>query len=98
MSEPETRKGKPMSERAKELPQRTLADVLKEQIAIMREIKAPADVIEIAERTLREQFPGDLPMSEPETREAEQKCWHGHTSRQVGCVSCVLVFRPESSR
>lgn len=20
------------------------------------------------------------------------KCWHGHTERQVGCVSCVLVF------
>lgn len=20
------------------------------------------------------------------------ECWHGHTSRQVGCVSCVIVF------
>lgn len=20
------------------------------------------------------------------------RCWHGHTTRQVGCVSCVIVF------
>lgn len=27
------------------------------------------------------------------------KCWHGHTKRQVGCVSCVLVFdRPAEKK
>jgi len=28
----------------------------------------------------------------------EQKCWHGHTQRVVGCVSCVLVFDRPAAR
>lgn len=25
------------------------------------------------------------------------KCSHGHTAYRIGCVSCVLVFQPESA-
>lgn len=41
-----------------------------------------------AERQLASGDPDALDVVETWGR----KCWHGHTSRQVGCVSCVLVF------